>query len=118
MGPLPGKLRARLANAVADEPGIGGDKWQEVVSASLDEAVSELEPDFAKKRHEELTAALNSWLMTGRYTPESGAPIEVVDKRVRRVTDWLATTASFIESESESGLYRIALNQARELDPL
>jgi ATP-dependent helicase/nuclease subunit B len=53
MGPLPGQIRARLAKAVADEPGIGGANWQNAVSESLDGAVSELEPGLAKKRHEE-----------------------------------------------------------------
>jgi len=118
VGPLSRLLRSRLARVVADQPGIGGTTWRQVMDESIEEVIKhrELEDDKQRdKAQKELFASAQGWLESDRYPGESGAPLDVVAKRVRKVSDWLGSRLSQLEDDAEARLYASALNQASEL---
>ncbi|MBK7664319.1 MAG: PD-(D/E)XK nuclease family protein [Sterolibacteriaceae bacterium] len=79
IGPVPGYARRRLAEVVAQFPGIGGPRWREAVEEIV-------------RRHPELAAdlrqALAFWVEHTRYDPEQGAPISALLERTRAIRDY------------------------------
>lgn len=78
--PIRAYARRRLAEKVADAPGIGGDYWQRTL-ASIDEHYGE---EQAAKVREQIA----TWIEHERFPIESGAPIDAVINRVERLADF------------------------------
>ncbi len=79
IGPVPGYARRRLAEIIAQFPGIGGQRWKEAV-----EEIIRHHPDRAA----DLRQAVAFWVEHPRYRPEQGAPIAALLDRTRRVRDY------------------------------
>lgn len=72
--PVPGYAGRRLAEKVADAPGIGGAYWQRTL-ARIDEY-------YGEERAGSVREKIALWVEHARFPAESGAPIEAVIERV------------------------------------
>ena len=79
IGPVPGYARRRLAEVVAQYPGIGGPRWREAV-----EEIVRRHPDRAA----DVRKALSFWVEHTRFVPEQGAPISALLERTRAIRDY------------------------------
>src|SRR5690606_29974178 len=116
VGPLPGRARSALAEAVASEPGVGGHAWTAALEklAERERAAAESDDPAVESRIASLRADVGYWLECERYAPEHGAPVTVLIERTQRCSTWLAqrvNTASGVERE----LYAAALGQSEAL---
>jgi hypothetical protein len=91
VSPLPRRVRSRLANVVAEYPGIGGEAWQKTL-ADLIEAENEKTGGEAKAG-DELRRRLDQWLLTERFDAEQGAPLQRIAEQCARVCRWSAVQA-------------------------
>jgi hypothetical protein len=78
--PVRSHARRRLAEKVADAPGIGGAYWQRTL-AEIDEHYGE---EQAPKVREQIA----TWIEHARFPSEAGAPLDAVIDRVRRLADF------------------------------
>lgn len=77
--PIPGFARRRLAEKVADAPGIGGAYWQRTL-ASIDEHYGEQAPKVRQQ--------IAEWIEHPRFPTKSGAPLDAVIARVERLAEF------------------------------
>jgi hypothetical protein len=77
--PLPAYARRRLADKVADRPGIGGAAW-ETALADIDTHYTE--------RSAAVREAIGFWVEHPRHAAESGAPLATVIGRVQRLAEF------------------------------
>ena len=98
VSPLPWRVRGRLAEAVAAQPGIGGPEWRKAM-AGIGDAVQ----------------AVEFWTMSTRYDPGQGAPMAAIGLRVARIVSWLATRLATAGSDEERAGYSAAYSQATAL---
>lgn len=115
MGPIPSRIRRKLAEVVASEPGIGGDTWLRTVETALDKAVADEPADAAKEKREALSSNIDFWLNSERFDPQPGIPLEVLKPRIQRVSQWLSTASAVQEDEAVANLYSAGLGQSNEL---
>lgn len=78
-GPVPGYARRRLAEVVAQFPGVGGPRWREAV-----EEIARRQPERAV----DLRRALALWVEHTRFDPKQGAPTSVLLERTRAIRDY------------------------------
>lgn len=79
IGPVPGYARRRLAEVVAQFPGIGGPRWREAV-----EEIVRRQPE----RADDLRRALAFWVEHTRFDPKLGAPTSALLERTRAIRDY------------------------------
>ena len=112
-GPLQKWVRSRLADAVAESPGIGGPLW---VSAIRKIGQMQRERYEAKESEvEQVRAEIAYWLEGERYDPGTGAPLEALLARTQRVSAWASTQLHIVEGEAEASLFSSARAQAEAL---
>ena len=112
-GPLPKWVRSRLADAVAESPGIGGPLW---VAAIRKIGQMQRERYEAKESEvEQVRAEIAYWLEGERYDPAAGAPLEALLARTQRVSAWASTQLHMVEGEAEASLFSPARAQAEAL---
>lgn len=99
VNPLPWRVRGRLAEAVASQPGIGGPAWQE--------AMAEIDHDQ--------TAGVEFWTTPARCDAGHGVLVEDLHERASRVAAWLATRLATAEGGEENAVFSAAYSQARAL---
>lgn len=98
VNPLPWRVRGRLAEAVASQPGIGGPAWQQAIAAIEDKSDD-----------------VEYWTTPTRYEASQGAPVAAIRSRAGRVVDWLATRLAMADEGEEAAVYRAAYSQAAAL---
>ena len=79
IGQVPGYARRRLAEVIAERPGIGGPRWRE--------AIGEIEARYPD-RAADFRKAVSFWVEHPRYNPAQGAPVAVLLERTRGVRDY------------------------------
>jgi RecB family exonuclease len=79
IGPVPGYARRRLAEVIAECPGIGGPRWRETIE--------EIEGRFPE-RATDIRKSVAFWVEHPRYSPAPGAPVTVLLDRTRGVRDY------------------------------
>ena len=70
VGPLPARVRRRLAKAVSESPGVGGRSWQEAI-----EKIRKTEKEkrgAGEKEIKKLLEKIDYWLTSPRHDPEKG----------------------------------------------
>ncbi|MDF0665685.1 MAG: PD-(D/E)XK nuclease family protein [Nitrospira sp.] len=112
IGPVPGYVRRRLAEVIAETPGIGGPRWRETID--------HLERQYPD-RVAEIRDSLAGWIEHPRYSPMQGAPIATVLERIWRVRDYFQ--AGMYDQDSVLSLanatgYRQAMAVAASLEAL
>lgn len=106
IGPFSRKIRARLAKAVANQPGIGSEAWETVkqsISAEDDDAI--------------VLGDIAFWLEGERWTRDDGAPVDGLLARVdklsatfnKRLTDKEALHAVFAPAVAQCSAVRDGL---------
>ena len=91
--PLPRKAASRLANALAQEPGLGSSQW--------DVAVEEL----CGKEHDpegKLRERLDAWLLCDRTSRGSEIPSHLIRSRCRMVAQWASGRATLPAQDDQS----------------
>lgn len=94
--PIPGRIRYRLATALANHPGIGGPVWTEAIEQGLrhyEEAWVEegLDDQEKKKRRKKLEEKLDLWVRHEYYDPNEGIPLETFVHICQKVSQWAAS---------------------------
>ena len=112
-GPLPRWVRSRLADAVAESPGIGGSEWVDAVRWIGQTQRERYESEEAEV--ERLRSEIAFWLEGDRYDPGFGAPLETLLLRTQRVSAWASTQFHTVESQTEAALFAAAHAQAEAL---
>jgi len=112
VGPLPRKLKAKLAELVAEAPGMGSDAWQQIINAEI-EAVAEEGPEKAIALQE----SIQQWLSPVRHAPEAGMPLADAKARAEQVALWLQRrhAGEVEESGGEQSHFALALRQVQDL---
>jgi hypothetical protein len=98
--PLPRFAAARLASALAESPGMGGQEWKE--------ALEEIEKDQSDEDRENVRARIAEWIPTQRYAPATGIPTREAVALAGRVAQWAMARAQ----KSPSPLLEAAAGQA------
>lgn len=106
VGPIPARIREKLAQTVANQPGIGSEAWK----TSLEQGLENEEP----KKRKDLEASIRYWLESPRFSPQDGVDCATLSQRAQRVADWLQGAKEVSDDDARRALYNIALNQAQE----
>lgn len=106
VGPIPGRVRAALAQTVANTPGIGSRAWEDTITASV------AQQDEASRA--QLAERIHYWLQSPRFSPHAGVDSATLSERARKVADWLQAARESNDDPAWKALYNIALNQAEE----
>ncbi|HEX6993440.1 MAG TPA: PD-(D/E)XK nuclease family protein [Gammaproteobacteria bacterium] len=117
VGPLPGRVRSALAEAVASEPGVGGHAWADALAELAErerQAAAERGDTDAEARIEALRADVRYWLECERFAPDDGAPTTLLIERAQRCSTWLARRLNATDG-SERELFAAALAQSEAL---
>ena len=112
IGPVPRYARRRLAEVIAESPGIGGPRWRDVI-----DDLERLYPDRAP----EMRKALAVWVEHPRYSSAPGAPLAVVLERTCGVRDYFGARLSDrdpIRSMANATGYRQAIAVGGALEAL
>jgi len=112
-GPLPKWVRSRLADAVAESPGIGGPKWVEAIHR-----IGQIQREQEKTGEaeiEQLRADIAYWLEGNRFDPVKGAHLESLLLRTQRISDWASAQLHAEENAAAARLFAAALAQAEAL---
>lgn len=78
--PVPGYARRRLAEKVADAPGIGGAYWQKTLA--------DIDAHYGAERAPDVRGAIAVWVEHPRFAMAEGAPLEAVIARVEQLADF------------------------------
>ena len=112
-GPIRGRIGRRLANALAQQPGIGGPKWVE--------AWIEIEKDLSASKADgglsidELLQRTRAWIEGDRFDPEDGIPRASARAIADRVRNFATRRYSTTENEIWLELARAATDLDRAL---
>jgi hypothetical protein len=109
IGPLPRRFANRLAGVVAEQPGIGGDKWL-AAWADIEKALAEAEGADAKKDAKRI-AEWRAFVEPERHESRKGMPRTTAKAIADRVAAWAALRSS----TSEDPLFGLLARTAAEL---
>ena len=107
VGPIPARVRDKLAQTVANTPGIGSTAWEDAISQSL-------EQEDNKGKRKKLEQSLRYWLESPRFSAQLGVDCKTLSERAQKVADWLTSAREARDDPAWKSLYNIALNQAQE----
>lgn len=110
VNPLPAYVCRRLAQEVAENPGMGGKSWNKALQDLQNKAVSLAEDD--EKAGIVLLEKINRWLNHPRYDPEQGVEISLVGQLCDQTRQWFAAKANSNIPDVEQALYYAASAQA------
>ena len=106
VGPIPRRAAARLAGALAEQPGLGSRAWDEAFAGLTS---PEEDPDGT------LGAGLGAWLGVERARWGDPVPAALVGERCRRVARWAAGRAAGLEGNEGARPGDMALTAALRL---
>jgi hypothetical protein len=114
ISPLPRKARARLAAALAEEPGLGSGAWEEAVAELC---TKENDPKG------DLHARLDAWLAGERVPRSAAISSGLVRSRCGQVAQWASGRATLLADDPAAdpqlvGALRVAAGQASLLGAL
>jgi hypothetical protein len=95
--PLPRFARRKLAEKVADKPGIGGSAWDAILQVIDEHYGTENAPAIRDK--------IRLWVEHPRFRLEEGAPIEVVRDRVRRLANFFSARLGDTDAAKRISFY-------------
>ncbi len=110
IGPIPSRIRNKLADFVAETPGMGSDAWFEMIASEL-----RIISQHDKKLAERCQSAIDDWLPAEFICPKRGIDVEFAITHTQKLIAWLQGFNIQFEGKPESELYNAALNQATEL---
>ena len=113
IGPLPKRVRSRLAAIVVESPGIGSKRWQKALNTIIETEKGKFKADA--KQVKELLEQINYWLLCPRFNPDRGAPTNTLAERCAKIGRWLGTMGRVTEDLSMQTLYAFAQRQAADI---
>lgn len=78
--PIPGFARRRLAEKVADAPGIGGAYWQRTLA--------DIDKYYGEEKAPQVRDQITQWIEHKRFPSAFGAPVDAVIERVERLAEF------------------------------
>lgn len=78
IGPIPWFARREIAKKLSEAPGVGGQKWADLLKAVDEHHGDDLAPAVLKE--------VAFWIEHPRFEPEQGAPFDVIYDRVDRLS--------------------------------
>jgi hypothetical protein len=78
--PVPGYARRKLAEKVADAPGIGGEYWKRILAG--------IDKHYGTERSPSVRQAIAAWVEHPRFPMADGVPLEAVIARVEGLADF------------------------------
>jgi hypothetical protein len=78
--PIPGFARRRLADKVADAPGIGGESWQRILV--------DIDAHYGDEQASKVREQIAFWVEHDRFQAEEGAKVDAVIERVGRLAEF------------------------------
>jgi len=120
VSPIPKVVRFQLAEAVAAEPGMGGEAWKLAIASAIERAAEFADSEKDAATHESsIIDAIKFWLEGDKFSPYPGAPIHVVYSRVDALFDWLNQRVAHLRAQVEPPndllIYYRAVAQVKEL---
>lgn len=114
--PVPGLIRYRLANALANHPGVGGPYWTKAIEEGLQHyEESWIEAGYDEKerstRRKNVEAKLDLWIRHHYYDPNEGIPLKTLVHICQKVSQWAATTYQI----TNEPIYVQVMQNAQEL---
>lgn len=111
--PIPAYARRKLAEVVAEAPGLGGKPWRDALDKLCLEAVERAEGDPAAGK--ELRECIALWCDLPRHDPREGALLTLAAEHCARLSRWMSARAEVDGTAPElRALFRAAASQARE----
>ena len=113
VGPLARHVRDDLADAVAQQPGVGGRKWRD----ALRDIEARMRDRFGAdaKAIAAVKSAIDDWLGGERFDPAVGAPVAALARRAQLCSTYLAIRMNAVDDETDRGLFANALAQSEAL---
>ena len=105
--PIQKGIRSKLASVIAESPGMDGTLWKK--------AVNELLINIDKLSKKKLLQDIETWVNPMRFVSTQGIPVDVLQQRALKVSQWVAQRLALDEDELQRALYQAASNQANEL---
>lgn len=114
--PVPGKIRHRLAQAMSEFPGIGGEKWKEALQAGIESYKEEwrnegIDEKEYTNRLKKLEKRINLWIDHDYYDPLEGMPVKKLIEICHHVAEW----ARSLYHTNDDVMYMEAAKVADEL---
>lgn len=101
--PVSGSLRHRLANAVAESPGVGGPKWNEAIAAVKAGICEKQKGNVSAQKEalQQIDDELCAWLLVSQFEENEEATGIVLSERCAQVARWAAARAGVTGGASE-----------------
>lgn len=115
LNPLPGYLRFQLADAVAEQPGVGGPRWRDALSGALEKCEKYTGEGDKEPIQQKITRLIESWIEIERFDAARGAPGAVLATTCDLVAEWTRRRAATSENLNLQSHLLIASSQATEL---
>ncbi len=111
--PVSGWLRRRLAEAVAERPGIGSSLWHAAIERQREMIQSQPDaiPEEISKGLERIDHDLADWIQIERYPRQPGAPGVALAETARRVNEWARKMAG-VSQDAVTSRHFAALSSA------
>jgi hypothetical protein len=99
--PVGGPLRRRLAEAVAESPGIGGPQWQAAIASAREsiEKAGEVKVEERQQGLERIDQDLKNWVGVAEFGARTGAPGSTLSECCSRVARWAASRSGTAETK-------------------
>jgi hypothetical protein len=90
--PLAGVLRFKLANVIAECPGVGGPQWQAAIAATKENIENSGTLNVVEKQQavERIEQDLKNWLEVAEFDAKTGANNSKLSECCARVVRWAA----------------------------
>jgi hypothetical protein len=90
VSPVDAGLRARLAHAVSERPGIGGTEWNRAIEEHRESLAKKFASDASglQKALKKVDESLSKWIVVPRFDAQSGAPGSELAKTCAAVVPW------------------------------
>lgn len=115
LNPLPAYLRFQLADAVAEQPGIGGPRWCKALAGALEKDEKYLGGGDKDPIQEKINRLIESWIEIERFDTGTGAPGAALATTCDLVAEWARRRAATSENLNLQSHLLIASAQASEL---
>lgn len=114
--PIPKKLCNKLAKVLSEEPGIGGEKWNEAIESATKELEEQwieegLDTRKLNKRKADLQEKIDLWITHDYYDPIEGIPCDILETICRKVGSWAFARNNF----QPNSIFAQAYTYANEL---
>lgn len=120
VSPIHRELRTKLADAVADQPGIGSKSWNEAIEKARETVKGKktLRSDEIASELSRIESDLEQWILIERFPREGGASGKALAETAKRVESWARKRAAVDSDESKARHFSILATHAGEFSSI